>query len=254
VAVALTAALAAAVVARAEVQQDGILVVDFDGGISPHSLPRSGAAPVSVGVEATIKTTDGSDPPPQLREISVAINREGEIFNRGLPTCRIREIQPTTIRAARRICGRAIIGSGSVAVRIHLPNQPPFTFMGPLLAFNAKPVGGKRRILAQVYGLKPPSAFVLNFKILQRPGTFGTVIRTSLPKAARRWAYVTRFEMRLRRTYLYRGKRRSYVSAGCAAPEGFPGAVYPFAKGTFKFDGGRRITTTLIRDCKVRGD
>ena len=44
--------------------------------------------------------------------------------------------------------------------------------------------------------------------------------------------------MRLRRIYTYRGQQHSYVSAGCAAPAGFPGAVYPFARANFKFADG----------------
>jgi hypothetical protein len=251
-AVAAALAIGASAAARGEVRQEGNLLVAFDGGISPHSLPRSEKAPVTVNVESTIKASDGADPPPQLREITISINRGGTLFDRGLPTCKVREIQPTTIRAARRICGGAIVGSGHVQVRVHLTNQEPFTFEGPLLVFNAKPLGGKRRLLAQVYGTRPPSAFVLTFKILRRKGRFGTVIKTRLPKSAWKWAYLTHFDMRLRRIYTYEGKRRSYVSAGCPALPGFPGAVYPFAKGTFEFAGNRRISETLIRDCKVR--
>jgi hypothetical protein len=251
IAIALVSALGAATT-RAELAQEGNLLLDFDGGISPRTLPRSTAAPVSVSVDTTIRTSDGADPPPQLREISIGINRGGKLFDRGLPTCRVQEIQPATIRAARRICGAAIVGSGRVHLRVHLTNQAPFTFRGPLLVFNAKPSGGKRRILAQVYGVRPPSAFVLNFKIFKRRGTFGTVIRTTLPVPARKWAYVTHFDMRLRRTYRYKGRSRSFVSAACPAPAGFPGAVYPFARGSFSFAGGREVTTTLVRDCKVR--
>ncbi len=246
------AVLGAVVVAQAEVQQEGNLIVSFDGGITPRTLPRVGTAPVAVSVETGIKSSDGTDPPPQLRSISIGINRNGRLFDRGLPTCRVREIQPTTIRAARRICGGAIVGSGHVQVRVHLTNQPPFTFTGPLLAFNAERSGGKRRILAQVYGLRPPSAFILSFKILKRKGTFGTLIRTTLPTSARKWAYVTGFDMRLKRIYTYKGRRHSFVSAGCAAPAGFPGAIFPFAKARFEFVDGRRVTSTLIRDCKVR--
>lgn len=252
-ALALVLLLAAvAAVAQAEVEQQGNLVVNFDGGISPKSLPRTGTAPVAVNVDSTFRTADGADPPPQLRRISIAINRGGRLFDRGLPTCRVRRIQPSTIAAARRICGGAIVGSGKVRVRVQLENQAPFTFKGPLLVFNAKPSGGKRRLLAQVYGRKPPSAFVLAFKIVRQKGTFGTVIRTALPKAARKWAFVTHFEMKLRRTYTWRGKQRSFVSAGCAAPAGFPGAVYPFARANFGFAGGTNVTTTLIRNCTVR--
>jgi len=251
-ALALLFALGAAGAAQAEKKIEGNLVVSFDGGIVPKSLPRTGTAPVSVTVDSGFATTDGSDPPSQLRQIAIGINKGGKIFDRGLPTCQVRRIQPSTIAAAKRICGRAIVGNGHVRVRVRLANQPPFTFKGPMLVFNATRSGGMRRLLAQVYGIRPPSAFVLTFKIVRKGGTFGTVIRTTLPKAARKWAYVTHFDMKLRRIYSYRGRRHSFISAGCAAPAGFPGAVYPFARANFGFAGGQRVTTTLIRDCKVR--
>lgn len=238
--------------ARAETVAEGNLLVGFDGGITPHALPRTGTAPVAVSIETSIKAADGSDPPPQLTQVSIGINRHGKIEDRGLPTCRVQEIQPATIAAARRICGGAIVGSGHVSVRVDLPNQQPFTFTGPMLVFNAERSGGHRRILAQVYGTRPPSAFVLTFKVLERPGEFGTLIRTRLPQTALEWAYVTSFEMRLRRVYTYRGQRRSYVNAGCPAPEGFPGAIYKFARANFKFAEGQRVTSTLVRDCNVR--
>lgn len=248
----LVLALALAAVARGELAQEGNLLISFDGGISPRALPRAATAPVAVLVDTTITATDGADPPPQLRQIAIAINKKGRIFDRGLPTCRIRSIQPSTIAAARRICGGAIIGSGHVAVRVMLGNQPPFTFQGRLLAFHAERSGGHRRILAQVYGLKPPSAFVLTFKVRRGKGTYGTVLTTTLPHGARKWAYVTHFDMRLQRSYMYGGKRHSYLNASCSAPPGFPGAVYPFARGTFTFDGGRQVSATLIRSCDVR--
>ena len=252
-ALALLAVLALAASAAAEKQQSGNLIVGFDGGISPHALPRTEPAPVAVTVDSDFATTDGSDPPPQLRKISIAINRDGEIYDRGLPTCQVSRIQPSTIAAAKRICGGAIVGSGHVGVRVDLANQQPFTFKGPMLVFHAKRSGGHRRLLAQVYGTKPPSAFVLTFKVVPKHGTFGTVVKTSLPAPARKWAYVTHFDMKLHRLYTYRGVRHSFISAACAAPPGFPGAVYPFARANFGFAGGRAVSTTLVRDCAVRG-
>lgn len=238
-------------VAQAEKEISGNLVVTFDGGITPRALPRTGTAPVTVAVDSSFGTTDGEDPPPQLRTIAVGINRGGSVFDRGLPTCRVRRIQPTTIKAARRICGGAIVGSGHVQVRVRLANQPPFTFKGPMLVFHAQPTGGHRRLLAQVYGRKPPSAFVLNFNVFQERNTFGTVIKTTLPKPALQWAYVTHFDMKLHRVYTYQGKRYSFISAGCPAPEGFPGAVYPFARANFGFAENRRVVIALTRDCTV---
>jgi hypothetical protein len=244
--------LAASRVASAESGQDGNAIVRFRGGISPHALPRAGMAPVSVGIDTSFRAADGSDPPPQLRTISIEINRHGKIFDRGLPSCHVREIQPATIGAARRICGDSIVGSGRVGVRVDLENQAPFNFTGPLLVFKAPRSGKGRRIIAQVYGSRPPSAFVIGFRIVhKRRGDYGTVITTSLPKSSQKWAYVTHFEMTLHRTYTYHGVERSYVSAGCAAPPGFPGAVYPFAKGTFGFGDASEVVVPLIRDCTV---
>ena len=239
-------------VAQGEKFQEGNIVVSFRGGISPRALPRSGVAPVAVNVDSTFTTSDGADPPPQLQTISIGINRGGKIFDRGLPTCRVHRIQPATIAAVRQLCGEAIVGSGHVSVRVDFENQAPFTFKGPLLVFNAKRVDGERRLIAQVYGLKPPSAFVLTFRLLkERGGPFGTVIKTTLPESAQKWAYVTHFDMRLQRLYTYRGKEHSYVSAGCAAPAGFTVGIFSFAQATFGFADGRQITGTLVRNCNV---
>lgn len=244
-------AFGAATLAQAEKTKRGNVIVTFDGGIDPHTLPRDTTSPVSVWVNSTIDTADGAKLPPQLETIAIAINREGKIFDRGLPTCQVRRIQPSTMAAARRICGGAIVGNGEVQLQVALEKDSPFTFNAPLLAFNARGTNGNRRILVQAYGGDPPSAFVLPFAIRERAGTFGTVISTTLPESAQGWAYVTRFDLRLQRRYIYQGQEHSYVSAACPAPEGFPGAVYPFAKASYGFEGGASVSTTLTRDCAV---
>ena len=93
----------------------------------------------------------------------------------------------------------------------------------------------------------------LTFSATNKGGLFGTVLSTTLPPSAQDWAYLTHFDMTLQRTYTYRGKQRSYVSAACRAPAGFPGAVFPFAKARYGFDDGREMRTTVVRSCKVAG-
>jgi hypothetical protein len=46
--------------------------------------------------------------------------------------------------------------------------------------------------------------------------------------------------------------RHSYLSAACAALEGFPGASFIFARGVFGFPGGRTINAFLSSSCQVR--
>lgn len=248
----VAALLCLAAPAGAEVSQSGDLITSFRGGLAPKRLPRHAFAPVSVRVAGSFRTADRA-PLPQLRRISVAINGAGRLDAAGLPTCRPEAIQPATEAAARRLCGGAIVGHGHVTVGVRIPNQAPFEVAGRLLAFNGPVEDGVKMILAQVYSRRPPGAFVLPFKVHERRGLFGTVMTTTLPAAARGWAYLSHFDMRLHRTYRHGGASRSYVSAACGAPAGFPGAVFPFAKATYGFAGGRHVTTTVVRSCKVRG-
>ena len=233
VALAIVAGLAG--VARGELVQDEDLILSFDGGILPRALPRDTPTPVAIWVDSSLRVPPGKLLPPQLEKISIAINRKGKIFDRGLPTCRVREIQPSTMKAAKRICGGAIVGRGHVGVLVEIENGRPFFLRAPLLAFNADPLNGNRRMFVQAYAKNPPGTFVLPFTIRRRPGTFGTVVSASLPESAKSWAYITEFQLRLQRHYTYKGEAYSFINASCAAPEGFPVAVYPFAEASYEF-------------------
>ncbi|HYJ22011.1 MAG TPA: hypothetical protein VEW07_08325 [Solirubrobacterales bacterium] len=252
--VALGLLLCAGIPARAELSQQGGLIVGFDGGLMPRALPRSHPVPVAVRVAGKVRDAGGEQARlPQLRTITVAINRAGRIFDRGLPSCEVSSIQPATEREARRVCGGAIIGSGRVVVQARIASQEPVLVRGKLLAFNGPREGGRKLIFAQVYAKDPPGAFVLAFEVKRGRGLFGTVMSTTLPPVAQGWAYLTDFEMTLKRTYSYRGRTRSYISAACAAPAGFPGATFPFARSTYGFEDGRKLRTTVVRSCRVKG-
>jgi hypothetical protein len=251
---ALTLTLVLGGTATAELSQEGTLRVAFDGTMTPAQLPRSTPVPVAVRVAGDISDVDGDALRlPQLRTISVAINSAGRLYDKGLPTCEVSSIQPATEAEAHRVCGDAIVGAGKVTVQARIPTQEGFSVGAKLLAFNGPRRKGRKLILAQVYSKDPPGAFVLAFRVRQRGGLFGTVMSTTLPDSARGWAYLTHFEMTLKRTYRHQGKQRSYVSAACAAPAGFPGATFPFARASYGFDNGQKLTTTVVRSCRVRG-
>jgi hypothetical protein len=240
-----------AVPAHGESTREGNLIASFNAELVPKTLPRRALAPIAVTVAGGIRGIEGA-PLPQLRRIVVAINSQGQLFDRGLAVCEVSAIQPATEHTARRRCAGAIVGSGRVSVQAHLPTQSPFAVNARLLAFNGPRRKGRKLIFAQVYAEDPPGAFVLTFAVRRRPGLFGTTMSTTLPRSAWEWAYLTHFEMTLKRTYTYRGVRRSYVSAACRAPAGLLGAVFPFARATYGFDDGRSVTTTAVRSCRVR--
>jgi hypothetical protein len=191
---------------------------------------------------------------PQLRTIAVALNRQGALFDRGLPTCELKTIQPATRGAALRLCGAARVGSGRARVQIRLPGQPIGVVAARLLVFNGPTRGGRKTLLAQAYTREPRGSFVLTFRVKHRPkGVFGTVLATRLPRETWGWAYLTHFEISLHRTYTHRGVRRSFVSAACALPPIFDNAFFPFARATYGFADGRRLSTAVTSRCRVRG-
>ena len=243
--------LALAAMAAAEVTQRNGLRVTFDGKMTPQKLPRTGSAPIAVAVGGTMESIDGSLPP-QLRRITIGINRNGLIDSTGLPVCEMHQIQPATTRNALQTCGPSIVGEGHFSAKILLPEQSPFPSEGKIFAFNGT-YKGQPAILAHVYGTEPaPTSVTLPFQILRSKGTFGTTLTASLPRVTNKWGYVTGLEMTLQRRYSYRGKRRSFISAACPAPAGFPGAVFPLARASYDFAGEQPISSTLVRTCKVR--
>jgi hypothetical protein len=250
---AVTAAwLLIASIAHAELVERGDLFVKFAGGIAPIALPRESQAPISVRIDGTVKTLSG-ERPPALRFISIAINRGGKLDTRGLPTCRRSQLEPATARQALEACRPALVGDGRYLAALALPEQANFPLQGRVLAFNAV-IDGKRAILAHVYGQDPvPNSKVFVFHIRRGSGTFGTVLTAALPARLNRHGYLRKISLTLRRNFIYRGRRHSYLSAACAAPAGFSSASFPFVRVGMTFADGRKLASTLIRTCRVQG-
>lgn len=226
--------------------------VSVTGKIAPNTLPRNGSAPVAVSVGGKISATQSSGPP-QLRKITIAINRHGSLSSEGLPICRVRQIQPSTDDQAFEACGPSLVGEGRFAADIKIPSQSPFPSDGRIMAFNGR-LGGRPAILAHIYGSKPvPISYVLPFVIHHSRGTFGTILEASLPNVTGDWGFVRGVEITLSRQFRFHGARRSYLSAGCPAAEGFRSAFFPLAKTSFSFAGGLTLTSLLSRRCVVSG-
>jgi hypothetical protein len=234
---------------------EGDLFVTFDGGLSPSTLPRNEPVPVAVRVAGNVRSATGdADHLPQLRRITVAINRQGRLYDRGLPVCRAEMIQPASEADARAICRGAVIGHGHVTVQVRIRSQLPYLVPAGLLAFNGPLVDGKKTIVAQVYAKRPPGSFILTFKVERRHGLYGTVLSTTLPQSSWAWAYLLHFDMTLGRTYVFRGQRRSFVSAACGAPRGFDSALFPFARARYRFAEGEHFTVSQTATCRVAGE
>jgi hypothetical protein len=250
----LTAALclfATASLAQAEVTQEGNLRVSFTGGIAPNALPRNGAAPVKVSFGGEIKTLDGVQPP-QLRTMSLAINRNGRLDYHGLPACHYHQINPASTKEAIETCPGAVIGTGTFSAHVVLPEQSPFPSSGEVTAFNGI-FHGRHVVFVHVYGTTPlPQSQVIVFEIGRTTGAYRTTLTGELPQVAAEWGYVSGLSLTLGRIFRYKGQRRALFTAACPAPSGFNAVNFSFAKAEFGFEDGRRLGVTMTRVCHAK--
>lgn len=246
------ALLAVAAGARAELIQSGGLRLSFQGGFTPKALPRDRAVPVTVDVQGSISTIDGTRPP-VLREMTIELNRNGRLNLAGLPTCNSAALQSTTTEAAMARCRPALVGRGDFGARIDFQGLNPIPTGGRVLAFNGFHRGRPALLLQLFLAVPVRAGFVVPLAISHRPqGRFGTVLSARIPTLAGGSATVTDVSLRIGRTFTREGRRRGFISAACAAPAGFSAAVFPFARGRFEFVDGRTLSTSLTRDCRVR--
>lgn len=249
---AVATALIGAAFARGESVQQGNLRIGFDAAFAPHSLPRDRAAPVRVSLDGSVATADGSRPP-ELQRISIALNRYGRLTTRGLPSCNSGALQAVSPATALQRCRPALVGHGQFDANLALAGEKPVHIRGRALGFNSTLHG--RTAIAVYIGADSPvqASVVLMFKIAHpKGGRFGTVLSTHIPEIAGSLGYVTDVSLSFGRRYTYKGEQLSFLSASCAAPSGFPGAIFSFARGSFAFADGQHLTSTVIRDCHVR--
>lgn len=250
IAAAAVAVLGAGIVHAATYGGEKVRVA-FNGWLSPQALPRAGQAPVALHLKGGVSTPHG-DEPPQLRRMTIELNRHGKLSTVGLPTCPERRISNATTKGALAACRSALVGGGGFSAHIAIPTQPPFPARGKLLAFNSVR-NGQRVVLAHIFGTVPvPTTQVLELVVRRvRHGTYGTNLSVKMPDLAEHWGYVTGFQLTLHRTYTYKGRLRSFISAGCPAPAGFNSALFPAARGTYYLSDGRKRSRVLDASCKV---
>jgi hypothetical protein len=231
-------------------QKEGLRVrasVDF----APRALPRERTAPITVRLGGQIGTATGAQPP-ALSKLSIAVNRASRISVAGLPTCTAARLQQTTTEAALSACRPARVGHGSFAADIDFPEDRVISASGNVLAFNAR-IGERPGMLLHFYISSPvKAALILPLRISHRPGELGTVLSTHIPTLAAGLGHVTELHLTLGRRYAFRGERRGFLNARCAAPEGFTGGPFQLAKLTLAFVGGRRVEGSIERACRVR--
>ncbi|HEY6551682.1 MAG TPA: hypothetical protein VIY71_10835, partial [Solirubrobacterales bacterium] len=184
------------------------LIVTIEGQISPKALPKKTPAPISLSVSGSLKSADGTHPP-ALKELFLQFDRHGQLNTTGLASCRPQRIQSTLTQTAKRVCARALIGSGVAEAEIALPEQAPFRASGPLLIFNGPPKGKKQVLVFHVYAHVPaPTTFVTTAEIAHTKGKYGTTAKVKIPTIVAGQGSLTSFKAKIQKTFGYKGKRQ----------------------------------------------
>lgn len=216
----------------------GNLEVEYDGGFSPKALPKNKLTPISFFLWSKIRTLDGKHPP-AIREFKLDGDKNVVIDVKGVPTCTSGKLQSQTTAAARKVCGPAIVGSGTTEVEVQFPEQPKIDVKSELLAFNGGFRGGVTTLFIHAYLTAPvTAAIVTTVKVKKvKKGRYGTESIATIPKIAGGSGSVTYFKLKFDKGILF---------AKC--PDG-----RLQAHGTGVFDDGTKASATVIRPCTPKG-
>lgn len=225
----------------------GNLVAIDHGGITPETLPRHQQAAVTANLHAKLMTKDGTHLP-AVDQMSINFDRTLQLNAKGLPSCSAGQLRARSTGAVKRICGGAIVGSGTGEVEVAFPEQAPFRATGPLVAFNGGVHGKTTLLFIHTYiDVPAPTAVVVEARITRiHSGHFGMNAEVQIPRIAGGAGSVTRFDLNLGRRFTYRGKPVSYITASC------PTGSYR-VEGHLGFSDGTVIHITHLLPCTPVG-
>jgi hypothetical protein len=243
--------LGAGTALAATIQSGGLRITAL-AQVKPYELQRTKPSPIAVFVAGHLESTEGGVPP-QLRRLSVFVNRHGLLQSKGLAGCPLERIQPASTSRALSQCSDALIGSGQFWANIVLPDQGAYRTQGRLLIFNGRQ-HGKPALLAHIFTSNPfNSSFVIPFSIKHvSKGPYGTELSASLPQALGDWGYLDRIKLTLKRKYAYQGHQLSYFNAACPAPGKAKRTSFSLAYAEFFFAGRAPIGVEVPKTCGVR--
>jgi hypothetical protein len=240
-AVALVGALVVGnAVAKSQKVVLGNLVIELDGSVSPSKLSKSTPQPITLNLSGKAGTNDGTHVPP-LKELFVEFDKNGHLNTKGLPSCTVGKLQSTLTAQAKASCRSALIGQGRATAEIAFPEQAPFSAGGPILIFNGSK-GNKQMLIFHVYAKVPaPTTFVFTAQIGKGKGPYGTSAKVKVPSITSGQGSVTSFKVKINKTFSYKGKKQSVLTATCKT-----GTLK--ARGDFIF-AGKKLEGKVTRPC-----
>ncbi len=237
----------ASAIAKPEVVRVGNLFLRDNGGILPSKLPRHEQVPVSASLNAQIGTNDGTHPP-AIESVVVDFDKTIQVHAEGLPVCREHQLTARSSVDAKRACPDAIVGSGQGEVEVAFPEQAPLIAKGPITLFNGGVSGATTHLFIHTYVNVPaPTAVIVAVEMTHiHRGHFGLHTVSKIPAIAGGAGSVTKFQLTIDRTFTYKGRKESYLTASC------PTGLY-YTEGKVQFTDGTTMGLTHALPCTPMG-
>ena len=200
----------------------------------------------SVNVITETGDQDGSVSPATRAKVS--FDDDLRFTTRGLAQCDPSRLTNTSTEQAKARCRAAMVGSGAATVALGGSTDEGARLGATVTAFNGPPRNGKPVILLHSRTDPPLNSTVVLVGVLKplpRAGDFGNVLDVTIPPLPGNTA-ITRFQVKVQKTFRFRGKRKSYVSGRCG--DGNKQLNY---KGRFIFDGSPAKTALDSQRCSL---
>jgi hypothetical protein len=218
----------------------------IEAAVAPKGLYKKTASPTSLFVDVKTGATTGI-PSPAVHDV-IDFDQSLTLATKGLATCNASQLQNTSTEAAEKACGSAKIGSGSATTL--LPLGTLYTEPTKVTAFNGVPQGGKPVVLLHAYGTSPLQTTLVLVGTVSTYGKegYGPRLDVTVPPIAGGVGVITDFNVKIQKTWTYKGKKTSFVSAKCPASKKLK------YRGAFTYKDGTTITATHTQACTPKAE
>jgi hypothetical protein len=239
----LAVALTAGTATGALVEVDNV-VLHADGGFQPQTLPRHRYAPIEFEGRLDVGARAGRSFP-SLRQALIDFDRDGRLSVAGLPTCAPESIDEASPEEARSICKSAIVGTGTIEVRVAAGGEAVRT-RSALTIFNGPRLGAlPTAVLHARFAVPETQTYAIPVPIEKLPGEFRYRARLDVPPIAGGFGAITHVDVEIGRRYRAGGRNRSYVSARCSDN-------ILQTHGRFSFEDGTIIDGLVEKYCRSK--
>jgi hypothetical protein len=226
-----------------------------NGQVTPKKLFKKVKKPITLRL--TVSTRDAADPtarPTPSSQVNVDIDKDIGFFNKGLKTCNPSSISTASTATAKSTCGNARVstnnqvpygGSGTPQNAAVVRPQAGSDIAAVVTVFNGPPQGKKPVVVLHTVNATTGTTVLTGVVGPPTAAGYGHTLAVPTPALAGGLASIIDFTAQIKKTYKFKGKKRSFVSSSCRDKK-----LKFQARATFQ--DGSSASGTSLQKCKIK--